>query len=229
MFRVRQACQSGTVSPLLGGEPSVHVLTDLILGYSVSLLEFTLELIAAAIDDVQIVIGQLAPLLLDLAFDTIPVHFQPPSYFYALSKANRRLQASHSHQDRLLAAVKSATGPVVNARAFTPNSIIRARARSWIKKEVGPRFGHNRMPGRYRRPVRTMTTTTIRRTPTMLIPPLPKPYPYPPSRPLNPPSRKMTRRTRRIIPVDMIVFLRGRSQRVGRVGVWSASFRFARP
>src|SRR4051794_32689927 len=41
----------------------------------VALLDPAFELIAAAIDHVEIIVGQLSPLLLDLAFDLLPVPF----------------------------------------------------------------------------------------------------------------------------------------------------------
>src|SRR5262245_39936888 len=73
-------------SPALRRVPVVDVLAHLILGQTVALLDFALELIAAAIDDIEIVVGELAPLLLHLPFDlfpislhAIPVHFERTS------------------------------------------------------------------------------------------------------------------------------------------------------
>jgi hypothetical protein len=54
------------VSPPLRRIPIVNVLTDLILGQAVALLNLAFELVAASIDDVQIVVGELAPLLFHL-------------------------------------------------------------------------------------------------------------------------------------------------------------------
>ena len=69
-------------SPALRSEPIVHFLVNLLFMVAIALLDFTLELIAAAIDDVQIVIGEFAPFLLYFAsylfpvsFDAVPVHF----------------------------------------------------------------------------------------------------------------------------------------------------------
>ena len=45
------------------------------LGQSVTLLDAADQLLAAAFGDVEIVIGQLAPLLLDLALELFPVPF----------------------------------------------------------------------------------------------------------------------------------------------------------
>ena len=66
-------------------DPGIHFGFCLILGIAIVLLEATLELSAAAVNDVKIVICQLAPLGLSLAanffpfsFDLIPIHNKPP-------------------------------------------------------------------------------------------------------------------------------------------------------
>ena len=56
-------------------EPVVHVLVDLVLGETVTLLQLAFELFAAAFDDVEIVIGELAPLLFDFALSLFPISF----------------------------------------------------------------------------------------------------------------------------------------------------------
>src|SRR3954469_1506902 len=61
--------------PLLGAVPVVDVLANLVLGDAVPLLDLALKLVALAAHDIEIVVGQLAPLLLDLAFDLLPVSF----------------------------------------------------------------------------------------------------------------------------------------------------------
>src|SRR5262245_16617161 len=58
-------------SPALRGQPAVDVLAHLVLGLAVALLDLAFELVAAAADDVKIVVGQLTPLLLDLALDLL--------------------------------------------------------------------------------------------------------------------------------------------------------------
>src|SRR5438552_19080010 len=58
-------------------EPVVHILVNLILGEAVALLQLAFELIAAAFDRVEIVVGELAPFLLGLAFELLPVAFDP--------------------------------------------------------------------------------------------------------------------------------------------------------
>src|SRR5215469_12334659 len=62
-------------------QPSIDVLAHHIFGETVALLDYTLKLFAPSVDLSQIVIGELAPLLFDLAlglfpisFDAVPVH-----------------------------------------------------------------------------------------------------------------------------------------------------------
>src|SRR5271169_1270358 len=69
-----------------GLEPVVNVLAHAVLGEAVALLDLAFELIALAVDQGQIVVGELAPLLLDLAlglfpvsFDTVPIHSSSPA------------------------------------------------------------------------------------------------------------------------------------------------------
>lgn len=68
------------------GQPVVHVALHLVACIAVVLLEEPFELIAIAVDRGQVVISELAPLLLDLAleflliaFNAIPVHGSDPS------------------------------------------------------------------------------------------------------------------------------------------------------
>jgi hypothetical protein len=72
----------GAGLPALATVPVVDVFLGLILCVAVTLLDLTFELVALAVDDVKIVVRELAPLFLDLAldllpvtFDAIPVHF----------------------------------------------------------------------------------------------------------------------------------------------------------
>src|SRR6202022_4591179 len=62
-------------SPLLGIVPAVHVLTNLILGNPISLLQLAFKLLPSSINDVQVVIRQLSPLLLHLTFNLLPISF----------------------------------------------------------------------------------------------------------------------------------------------------------
>src|SRR5205807_9239770 len=56
-------------------EPVVYILVDLILGEAVALLQLAFELFTPAFDDVEIVVGELAPLLLGLALELLPIAF----------------------------------------------------------------------------------------------------------------------------------------------------------
>src|SRR5689334_12477679 len=55
--------------------PVVDFLLRLILGVTVALLQAAFELILLAVDDIEVVVGELAPLLLHLALDLLPVSF----------------------------------------------------------------------------------------------------------------------------------------------------------
>src|SRR5882724_9222131 len=61
--------------PLLRAIPVVDILAHLVLGDAVPLLDLAFELVALAANEIQIVVGQLAPLLFDLAFDLLPISF----------------------------------------------------------------------------------------------------------------------------------------------------------
>jgi hypothetical protein len=67
------------LSPLLCVVPIVDVFLGLIFCVPVALLEFALQLLALSVDDVEIVVSKLAPLLFDLALDLLPVSFNPIS------------------------------------------------------------------------------------------------------------------------------------------------------
>src|SRR5215207_3518634 len=71
----RSVTLSSMPLPFLASVPVVHFTSDLILLIPVTLLDLAFELIAAAVDHVQIVIGELAPLLFDVAFELLPVPF----------------------------------------------------------------------------------------------------------------------------------------------------------
>src|ERR1700755_3297692 len=57
----------------LRGHPIVDILFGLVLGEAVPLLDLSLELVALAVDDVEVIVGKLAPLLLHLTLDLLPV------------------------------------------------------------------------------------------------------------------------------------------------------------
>src|SRR5581483_12415152 len=60
-------------SPSLRGEPIVDIPADLILCQSVTFLNLAFELIATTVDDVEVVIGELTPLLLHFALGLFPI------------------------------------------------------------------------------------------------------------------------------------------------------------
>jgi hypothetical protein len=64
-------------SPGLPTVPIVDFLAGLIFRVTVSLLESAFELVLLACDDIEIIVGQLAPLLLDLSLHFLPVAFNP--------------------------------------------------------------------------------------------------------------------------------------------------------
>ena len=61
---------------------------DLILGEAVALLQLAFELLAAAFDPVEIVIGELAPFLLGGALELLPVALDPVPIHCHLSDAS---------------------------------------------------------------------------------------------------------------------------------------------
>src|ERR1700704_1846871 len=58
-------------------EPVIDILVDLVLGEAVALLQLAFELLAAALDNVEVVVGEFAPLFLGLALELLPVAFNP--------------------------------------------------------------------------------------------------------------------------------------------------------
>jgi hypothetical protein len=81
--------------PSLTIVPIVNVFASLILGDPVALLNLALQLIAAAADDVEVIVRQLSPLLLHLSFDLLPVSFHavPVHFwhsFYIVQYADKR-------------------------------------------------------------------------------------------------------------------------------------------
>jgi hypothetical protein len=64
-----------TLVPLLTVVPVIDVLTNLIFCETVPLLNLAFELVPTAIYNAKIVVSELSPLLLDLAFDLLPISF----------------------------------------------------------------------------------------------------------------------------------------------------------
>src|SRR5580704_6156322 len=56
-------------------QPVVDVLAHHVFGQAIALLDPAFELVALAVDLREIVVGELTPLLLDLAFGLLPVSF----------------------------------------------------------------------------------------------------------------------------------------------------------
>src|SRR5215204_4886405 len=71
----RSVTLSSMSLPFLASVPVVHFTSDLVLLIPVTLLDLAFELVAAAVDHVQVVIGELAPLLFDVALERLPVPF----------------------------------------------------------------------------------------------------------------------------------------------------------
>ncbi len=69
--------------------PVIDLLADLILRKAVSLLNLALELIATAINDVEIIICEFSPLFLDLSFGLLPIplHLIPVHMILLLTSA----------------------------------------------------------------------------------------------------------------------------------------------
>jgi hypothetical protein len=65
------------LSSILGVEPRINVLSHLILGNAVTLLDISLELLALAIYLRKIIVSDLAPLFFDLAARLLPTSFDP--------------------------------------------------------------------------------------------------------------------------------------------------------
>src|SRR5690606_22946310 len=64
---------AGSVLEVVG--PGVHLALGLVPGDAVALLHTAGELVALAGGDVEVVVGELAPLLLRLALELLPVAF----------------------------------------------------------------------------------------------------------------------------------------------------------
>ena len=69
-------CIAGVIEQILVARlPVFHLAFGFVFGDPVVFLDLADELVAAAGDCVQMVVGELAPLLLDLAFYLLPVAF----------------------------------------------------------------------------------------------------------------------------------------------------------
>src|SRR5262249_17137339 len=80
-FHPEPTLAAGSSSSMHPVEPGVDLALALLLRHAVALLKPAAQLHALALDDVEVVAGELAPLLLNpafellpIAFDTIPIH-----------------------------------------------------------------------------------------------------------------------------------------------------------
>jgi hypothetical protein len=58
-----------------GALPGRDLLLGLVLGHAITFLDLAGQLGATTLDDVEVVVGELAPLRLDLALELLPVAF----------------------------------------------------------------------------------------------------------------------------------------------------------
>ena len=90
----------------LSVQPIIDVFTHLALGHAVALLDFTFQLVAAAVDLSEIIIGQLTPFLLDLAFRGFPVPFNSiPILSLTSETALLRAQTASTNNVRTVSGV----------------------------------------------------------------------------------------------------------------------------
>lgn len=64
------------VGATAGRAEGVDFFFGFLFGFAVAFLDFSFELLGFAVDGVEVVVGELAPLLLDFAFDLFPVAFE---------------------------------------------------------------------------------------------------------------------------------------------------------
>jgi hypothetical protein len=75
MFSPKVNSRSGLLSSVHAFEPGIDLALGLVSRHAVALLKPAAELRALTLDDVEIVVGELAPLLLSLAFELFPIAF----------------------------------------------------------------------------------------------------------------------------------------------------------
>src|SRR5262245_41637778 len=75
MFSPKANSRSELLSSVHAFEPGVDLALVLVPLHAVALLQPAAELRAFTLDDVEIVVGKLAPLLLSLAFEFFPIAF----------------------------------------------------------------------------------------------------------------------------------------------------------
>jgi hypothetical protein len=75
MFSPKAKSRSELLSSVHAFEPGVDLALGLVPRHAVALLKPAAELRALTLDDVEIVVGEFAPLLLSLAFELFPIAF----------------------------------------------------------------------------------------------------------------------------------------------------------
>jgi hypothetical protein len=76
MFSPKVNSRSGLLSSVHAFEPGIDLALGLVPRHAVALLKPAAELRALTLDDVEIVVGEFAPLLLSLAFELFPIAFK---------------------------------------------------------------------------------------------------------------------------------------------------------
>src|SRR5262245_35051023 len=71
----RTSADAGSGRSIHAFEPSVDLALGIVLGNAVALLKPARKLGALALDHIEVVVGELAPLLLNLALELFPVAF----------------------------------------------------------------------------------------------------------------------------------------------------------
>src|SRR5262249_27300869 len=74
-FHPEPTLAAGSSSSIHAVKPGVDLALGFVLRHAVALLKPAAELHALALDDVEVVAGELAPLLLNLAFELLPIAF----------------------------------------------------------------------------------------------------------------------------------------------------------
>lgn len=69
--------QPETAAKSMTRQPTVDLSFNFLLRLSVTFLDTARKLTAFATDDIKVVVGEFSPLLLDSAFELLPVAFNP--------------------------------------------------------------------------------------------------------------------------------------------------------
>jgi hypothetical protein len=77
-------------SPLLCAIPIIDVLANLIFREAIPFLNFAFQLILTTVDHIEIIVGELAPLLLNVAFDLLPISLDPIPVHFSLHNSDGR-------------------------------------------------------------------------------------------------------------------------------------------